>query len=92
MADFYENQEIEERVILIGVETREEDDTEESLDELSELARGIDQMRRSIIKHQEVEQQIRKANAELITSMSHDLRTPLTSLLAFLEIIERKKY
>ena len=61
-------------------------------DELSELARGIDQMRRSIIKHQEVEQQIRKANAELITSMSHDLRTPLTSLLAFLEIIERKKY
>ena len=61
-------------------------------DELSELAHGIDQMRRSIIKHQEVEQQIKKANTELITSMSHDLRTPLTSLLAFLEIIERKKY
>ena len=29
---------------------------------------------------------------ELITAMSHDLRTPLTSLLAYLEIIERKKY
>ena len=38
MADWYENQEIEERVILIGVETREGDDTEESLDELGELA------------------------------------------------------
>lgn len=38
MADFYENQEIEERVILIGVTTRENDDMEESLDELEELA------------------------------------------------------
>ncbi len=61
-------------------------------DELGELAAGIDQMRRSIIKHQEVETQMRSANSELITAMSHDLRTPLTSLLAYLEIIERKKY
>ena len=61
-------------------------------DELGELASGIDQMRRSIIKHQEVENQMRSANSELITAMSHDLRTPLTSLLAYLEIMERKKY
>lgn len=61
-------------------------------DEIGELAAGIDQMRRSIMKHQEVEQQMRSANSELITAMSHDLRTPLTSLLAYLEIIERKKY
>lgn len=61
-------------------------------DELSELAAGIDQMRRSIIRHQEAENQIRSANSQLITAMSHDLRTPLTSLLAYLEIIERKKY
>lgn len=38
MTDWYENQEMEERVILIGVETGEGDDTEESLDELQELA------------------------------------------------------
>ena len=61
-------------------------------DELGELASGIDQMRRSIIRHQEVESQMRSANSELITAMSHDLRTPLTSLLAYLEIIQRKKY
>ena len=61
-------------------------------DELAELALGIDQMRRSIQKHNEVESQMRSANSELITAMSHDLRTPLTSLLAYLEIIERKKY
>ena len=61
-------------------------------DELGELASGIDQMRRSILKHQETETQMRSANSELITAMSHDLRTPLTSLLAYLEIVERKKY
>ena len=61
-------------------------------DEIGELAQGIDQMRRSILKHQEVEDQMRSANSELITAMSHDLRTPLTSLLAYLEIIQRKKY
>ncbi len=61
-------------------------------DELGELAAGIDHMRRSIIEHQEIEKQMRSANSELITAMSHDLRTPLTSLLAYLEIIERKKY
>ena len=61
-------------------------------DEIGELAQGIDQMRRSILKHQETENQMRNANSELITAMSHDLRTPLTSLLAYLEIIERKKY
>lgn len=61
-------------------------------DELGELALGIDQMRRSIIRHQDAESKMRSANSELITAMSHDLRTPLTSLLAYLEIIERKKY
>ena len=61
-------------------------------DELGELALGIDQMRKSIVMHQNVEQKMRSANSELITSMSHDLRTPLTSLLAYLEIIDRKKY
>ena len=66
--------------------------TIQGCDELSELALGIDQMRRSILRHQETEKQVRSANSELITAMSHDLRTPLTSLLAYLEIIDRKKY
>lgn len=61
-------------------------------DEIGQLAAGIDQMRCSILKHQEREDQMRLANSELITAMSHDLRTPLTALLAYLEIIERKKY
>ena len=61
-------------------------------DELGELASGIDQMRRSIVAHQAAEEHMRLANSELVTAMSHDLRTPLTSLLAYLELMERGKY
>ena len=61
-------------------------------DELSELANGIDQMRKSILAHQDAENKVRIANSDLVTAMSHDLRTPLTSLLAYLELMERSKY
>ncbi len=67
------------------------DVTVQGQDELSELASGIDEMRRSILKHQQAEEEIRSANSQLVTAMSHDLRTPLTSLLAFLEILDRDK-
>ena len=60
-------------------------------DELGELATGIDEMRRSILNHQRSEEEIRSANSQLVTAMSHDLRTPLTSLLAFLEVLDRDK-
>lgn len=66
--------------------------TVKGVDELGELAQGIEQMRRSILAHQETEDQMRSANSQLVTAMSHDLRTPLTSLLAYLELIERGKY
>lgn len=38
MAEIYENQETEEKVILIGVSTQEDDEVEASLEELAELA------------------------------------------------------
>ncbi len=61
-------------------------------DELGELASGIDQMRLSILSHQKAENEARSANSHLVTAMSHDLRTPLTSLLAYLELLKRGKY
>ena len=60
-------------------------------DELGELAAGIDEMRRSIQAHRLSEEEARAANSQLVAAMSHDLRTPLTSLLAFLEILDREK-
>lgn len=61
-------------------------------DELSSLARDINEMRKSFIERLESEDKARLANSELITAMSHDLRTPLTALVGYLDIIEYKKY
>ena len=66
--------------------------TVQGTDELGQLAYGIDQMRRSILAHQRTEEMTRAASSQLVTAMSHDLRTPLTSLLAYLELIDRGKY
>ena len=61
-------------------------------DELSSLAQSINEMRKSFIERLESEEQARLANSELVTAMSHDLRTPLTALVGYLDIIEYKKY
>ena len=61
-------------------------------DELAELAFGIDQMRCSILTHQKAEEQIRSANSQLVTAMSHDLRTPLTTLQIYTDILRLQKY
>lgn len=56
-------------------------------DEIANLACGIEQMRISIIENIEKEQQMLRSNKELVTSMSHDLRTPLTILTGYLEML-----
>lgn len=61
-------------------------------DELGELANGIEQLRRAVVSHQIAEDKIRAENTELVTALSHDLRTPLTSLLVYLELLDGHKY
>lgn len=56
-------------------------------DELGSLAKGIDEMRLSIIENNSKEQQLLQANKNLVTAMSHDLRTPLTTLTGYLELL-----
>ncbi len=59
-------------------------------DEIARLSANVESMRSSIIKSMEEEQEARRANAELITAMSHDIRTPLTVLLGYLEIMKNE--
>ncbi|MDO5156808.1 MAG: HAMP domain-containing sensor histidine kinase [Eubacteriales bacterium] len=56
-------------------------------DEITNLAMGIEQMRLSIIDNMQKEQETLRSNKELVTSMSHDLRTPLTTLTGYLEML-----
>ena len=57
-------------------------------DEISLLARDVGSMRDSIVDNMTRERRAWEANAGLITAMSHDIRTPLTVLLGYLDLIE----
>ena len=61
-------------------------------DELGELAQAIDKMRCSVIYRMERENEALKANQDLITALSHDLRTPLTKQMGYLELTMQGKY
>lgn len=60
-------------------------------DELAQLAEGLDSMRQSFLRQTEQEKQLALANQRMITEMSHDLRTPLTSIMLYTEILLQNK-
>lgn len=57
-------------------------------DELSKLSENVEQMRSSLIETLDGERKVLEMNRELITSMSHDIRTPLTVLLGYLDVMK----
>ncbi len=56
-------------------------------DELYDLALGIEAMRQSVNRQQQQREAAQQANADLVAAMSHDLRTPLTSLIVYLDML-----
>ncbi len=60
-------------------------------DELATLSENIEDMRNSIIEKLNNEREIKEANNELVTSISHDLRTPLTVLLGYIDMMKNHK-
>ena len=61
-------------------------------DELSSLAESLNQMRLSLAENIRKETEAVSANYNLVVSVSHDLRTPLTSLALYLDFIKNGKY
>lgn len=59
--------------------------------EIGILASELDHMRESLKDNIQKEQASRKANQDLITALSHDLRTPLTILNGYLEVMKLKR-
>ncbi len=57
-------------------------------DEIALLANDVASMRDAIVDDMTRERRAWEANAGLITAMSHDIRTPLTVLLGYLDLIE----
>ena len=60
-------------------------------DEIGILARELDGLRNSLNETILKEQESRLANQDLITALSHDLRTPLTILTGYLEVLRLKR-
>lgn len=61
-------------------------------DELSVLAEGLDSMRNSFKKLINQESEMARENQRIVTEMSHDLRTPVTSIILYTEILKKKQY
>ena len=60
----------------------------EGEDELARLSKNVETMRNSLIENIKREREARSANSELITSVSHDIRTPLTVLLGYIDMMK----
>ena len=56
-------------------------------DEIGQLAEDVDTMRHTILQKVEERERAWQANSDLLTSMTHDIRTPLTTLLGYMEIL-----
>ncbi len=61
-------------------------------DEIALLAGEVDTMRRSVIEKSENEKKALAAGHELVATMSHDIRTPLTALMGYLDILSEHRF
>lgn len=61
-------------------------------DELSQLAQNINGMSKELADKFEFERQLEMAKNELITNVSHDLRSPLTSIIGYLDLLRKGNY
>lgn len=93
------NRRITRAIVTISEEVRNIGDGNLSLqlsakgdDELARLTESVEQMRRSILKKTDEQQQALRQNQELISAMSHDIRNPLTALLGYLDLAQSGQY
>lgn len=57
-------------------------------DEIAALASDVNSMRNSVAENMVREREAWEANSALVTAMSHDIRTPLTVIMGYLDLIE----
>lgn len=84
-------QNLQEDVFTLAIGDWNHEITVSDKDEIGRLAQDLNQMRIAFLQTMDNEQQARVANKELISSLFHDLRTPLTTLKGYLEIMNLKR-
>ncbi|MDO4487340.1 MAG: HAMP domain-containing sensor histidine kinase [Bacillota bacterium] len=61
-------------------------------DDLTYIAENLEQMRAALLKHTEEEERLAKGNKEIVSKLSHDIRTPLTSMTLFADLLKDGRY
>ncbi|WHY72819.1 sensor histidine kinase [Fictibacillus enclensis] len=61
-------------------------------DELAQLSANINGMSNRLKEKLKNERQLEQTKSELITNVSHDLRTPLTSITGYVDLLRKGKY
>jgi signal transduction histidine kinase len=80
---------LQRKVKKIGEGNLEDEVSIASDDEIGQLASGIDFMRNQLLEQKKTEEKMKQAQADLVLGMAHDLRTPLTGLFSYLEIVQK---
>ncbi|MGP6147432.1 sensor histidine kinase [Jeotgalibaca sp. A122] len=60
--------------------------------DMNDVVNSINTLVESTVEAMEEERKIEQSKDELITNVSHDIRTPLTSIIGYLGLIEDKQY
>lgn len=84
------------REISRAMQTISEGDLNTSLavigdDELSEMAASLNKLAENIRDLMDKEREAERTKNELITNIAHDLRTPLTSIIGYLELLSNSQ-
>ena len=61
-------------------------------DEITELCQNINLMSKELKKKFDHEREIEKSKNDMIIGISHDLRTPLTAIKGYLQLVKDKQY
>ncbi len=81
---------IEEGIRELPKENKEHTIPVKGSSELARLAKSVNEIKEEIYKKNEKEREAERSQRMLITNISHDLRTPLTSIICYLDLATQK--